>query len=58
MRPIVLNNHAKNWEDPCDRFGERVKKVKKNTFVGHLIPYKAGLRFFQKKQDKYTLDPG
>ena len=40
--PIVLCNHAKNWEDPYSHFEETPKNLKN----GHLIPYNPGLRIF------------
>ena len=48
MGPIVLYIHAKNWEDPWNRFGVKSKEVKKHLF-GHLIPYNPGLRIFSEK---------
>ena len=47
MGPIVLYIHANNWEDPQSRLGVKCKEVK-STFFGHLIPYNAGFRIFQK----------
>ena len=26
MDPIMFYTRAKNWEDPCSRFGDKVKK--------------------------------
>ena len=51
---IVLYTHPKNLENPCSRFGEKAKKVKKHNF-GHLIPCNPGLRIFQKNHLAQTI---
>ena len=57
MGPIVLYTYAKSWEYPQSRFGVKCKEVKKPTFFGHLIPYNAGLRIFQKNNLAQTMGP-
>ena len=43
--PIVLYNHAKNWEI----LGAVLKKRPKSSKNGYLIPYNTGLIIFRKK---------
>ena len=38
-------------------FWIKVQRSKKNTFLGHLIPYDAGLRIFSKKNPAQTMGP-
>ena len=57
MRPIVLYNHAKKWEDPWDRFLENNKTLNKGTLNSHLIVNCAGLIFFQKSNLAQTMRP-